>query len=67
MDRVQLVRHWREMRESVKAEWGQLTDHELAGISGDYDLLVAAIHQHTGKPAEEISRRLDELGKKFAA
>lgn len=67
MDRVQLVRHWHEMRDSIKKEWGQLTDHELDGIAGDYDLLVTAIHQHTGKTKEDINRRLDELAKKFAA
>lgn len=67
MDRVQLVRHWHEMRDSIKKEWGQLTDHELDGIAGDYDLLVTAIHQHTGKTKDDINRRLDELAKKFAA
>jgi uncharacterized protein YjbJ (UPF0337 family) len=62
-----MVRKWREMRDSIKKEWGQLTDHELDEIAGDYDLLVTAIHQHTGKSKDEINKRLDELAKKPAA
>lgn len=67
MDRVQMVRKWHDMRDAIKNEWGQLTDHELKEIAGDYDLLVTAIHTHTGKTKEEIDRRLDELAKKSAA
>ena len=67
MDRVQLVRHWHEMRDGIKKEWGQLTDHELDEIAGDYDLLVTAIHTHTGQSKDEVSRRLDEIAKKSAA
>ena len=67
MERTQFVGKWRQLRGPVKQEWSALTEHDLDMIAGDYDLLVAKIHELSGSTREEINRRLDELARKHAA
>jgi uncharacterized protein YjbJ (UPF0337 family) len=52
---------WRQLRGSVKAKWGQLTDNELDEIAGNYELLVGKIQEKYGQTRQEIEQQLDML------
>jgi uncharacterized protein YjbJ (UPF0337 family) len=61
MNRDEFEGKWRQLRGSVKAKWGQLTDNELDEVSGNFELLVGKIQEKYGQTREEIERQLDML------
>jgi uncharacterized protein YjbJ (UPF0337 family) len=63
MNRDELEGKWLQLRGSVKAKWGELTDNELDQIQGNYDMLIGKIQEKYGQTREQIDRQLDELRK----
>jgi uncharacterized protein YjbJ (UPF0337 family) len=61
MNRDEFEGKWRQLRGSVKAKWGQLTDNELDEIAGNYELLVGKIQEKYGHTRQEIEQQLDML------
>jgi uncharacterized protein YjbJ (UPF0337 family) len=61
MNRDELQGKWLQLRGSVKAKWGELTDNELDQIQGNYDMLTGKIQEKYGQTREQIDRQLDEL------
>jgi len=55
---------WRQLRGTVKAKWGKLTDDELDQAEGNYDILVGKIQEKYGQTREAIEREFDTLMKK---
>jgi uncharacterized protein YjbJ (UPF0337 family) len=58
---------WREMRGTIKKQWGKLTDDDLDKIGGNYDQLVGKIQQHYGNSRDDIERRLAQMDRESAA
>lgn len=63
MNSNQFKGKWRQLRGSIKKQWGKLTDDELDQIAGNYDMLVGKIQERYGNMREDIDRRLDEMGR----
>lgn len=61
MNRDEIEGKWHQLRGSVKAKWGQLTDDELDEVSGNFELLVGKIQEKYGQTREEIERQIDML------
>jgi len=40
---------WEQLKGKAKSLWGNLTDDELTETQGDYERLVGAIKEKTGK------------------
>ena len=51
---------WRQLSGSAKAQWGKLTDDELAQIDGDRERLAGLIQSKYGVAREEAERQADE-------
>lgn len=51
---------WKQMKGSVKQEWGKLTDDDLDVIGGARDKLVGKIQERYGIAREEAQKRADE-------
>ncbi len=51
---------WRQLSGSVKAQWGKLTDDEIARIDGDREKLTGQIQEKYGVAREEAERQADE-------
>ena len=51
---------WRELKGSVQAKWGKLTDDEIDQINGNREKLAGKIQAHYGKTKEEVEREIDE-------
>jgi len=61
MNKDQLQGKWRQVRGSIKKEWGRLTDDELDQVQGNYDQLIGKIQERYGTSREEIERRFKAL------
>ncbi|KKL52125.1 hypothetical protein LCGC14_2288630 [marine sediment metagenome] len=58
-DRVQ--GNWKQMKGSVQAEWGKLTDDEIDQAAGDRQMLVGKIQERYGIAKDEAERQVDEF------
>lgn len=55
----QLKGKWHELKGSIRAEWGDLTDQELEQIDGEREKLVGLIQQHYGRTKEQAEEEVD--------
>ena len=51
---------WKQLKGSVKEQWGKLTDDDLTVIAGNRDKLVGKVQERYGIAKEEAQRRADE-------
>ncbi len=49
---------WKQMRGSVKEQWGKLTDDDLDVINGKQDQLVGKIQERYGITREEAAKQI---------
>ena len=57
-DRVQ--GQWKQMKGSVKEQWGKLTDDDLDQIAGRRDQFIGKLQERYGIAKDEAERRADE-------
>jgi uncharacterized protein YjbJ (UPF0337 family) len=67
MNKDELMGKWRQMRGSVKKQWGKLTDDDLDKIGGNYDVLVGRIQELYGKSRDDVERELANMERESAA
>lgn len=60
MNQDQLLGKWKQLRGSVKQQFGKLTDDDLNVISGKRDMLIGKLQERYGYAREEAQRRADE-------
>jgi uncharacterized protein YjbJ (UPF0337 family) len=51
---------WKQMKGSVKEQWGKLTDDDLNVIDGQRDRLIGKLQERYGYAREEAQKRADE-------
>jgi uncharacterized protein YjbJ (UPF0337 family) len=56
----QLEGKWKQLRGSVKQQWGELTDSDLDQIAGRRNVLVGKLQERYGMLREEAQRQADE-------
>jgi len=59
----QIKGKWTQLKGSVKAKWGDLTDDDLAEIEGETEKLAGKLQERYGIEREEAKRRVDEWSK----
>jgi len=60
MNSDQLQGNWKQLKGSVKQQWGKLTDDDLMYINGKTESLVGKLQERYGYAKEEAQRRADE-------
>jgi len=50
--------NWKQVKGRVKRQWGRLTDHQLATVSGRRDQLVGKIQECYGIARDEAERQV---------
>jgi len=50
---------WRQMKGSVKQQWGKLTDDDLDYIAGSRDKLIGRLQERYGIAQDEANRQAD--------
>lgn len=51
---------WKQLKGSLKQQWGKLTDDDLTQIAGSRDQLVGKMQERYGIAKEEAQKRADE-------
>jgi uncharacterized protein YjbJ (UPF0337 family) len=56
----QIEGKWKQLRGSVKQQWGKLTDDDLDQMTGTRDQFVGKVQERYGLAKEEAQRKADE-------
>src|SRR5450432_667315 len=59
----QVEGNWKQMKGSVKQNWGKLTDDDLTVAQGQADALAGRLQERYGMSKEEAKKQLDEFVK----
>jgi len=54
---------WHEVKGSIRAKWGELTDDEIEELDGNREKMVGKIQQKYGVAKEEAEKQVDEWTK----
>jgi uncharacterized protein YjbJ (UPF0337 family) len=60
MNSDQLQGNWKQLKGSVKQQWGKLTDDDLMYINGKTESLIGKLQERYGYAKEEAQKRADE-------
>lgn len=52
---------WKEIKGSVRAKWGELTDDEVEQVAGNTERLAGLIQQKYGHSKEEAKREVNDF------
>ena len=50
---------WKQLKGSVRKQWGQLTDDEVDQVAGDAEVLVGKVQERYGRSREEAEAEVD--------
>ncbi|KGE87202.1 CsbD family protein [Phaeodactylibacter xiamenensis] len=53
--------NWNELKGKLKAQYGELTDDDLAYQQGKEDELIGRIQKRIGESKDEVKRIIDNL------
>ncbi len=56
----QIEGKWKQVKGSVKQQWGKLTDDDLDVIAGQRDKLVGKLQERYGFARDEAQKKADE-------
>jgi uncharacterized protein YjbJ (UPF0337 family) len=59
MNWTQIEGKWDQVKGDVKAQWGKLTDDDLAYVSGQRDKLVGKLEERYGIVREKAQKDVD--------
>jgi uncharacterized protein YjbJ (UPF0337 family) len=54
---------WKQMKGSLQAKWGEISDDEVDQIDGDRQRLVGKLQERYGLAREEAERQVDDWSK----
>jgi uncharacterized protein YjbJ (UPF0337 family) len=54
---------WKQLKGSVKKQWGKLTDDDLDKIQGDSEMLAGKIQEKYGKSKDEAEKEVNDFKK----
>ncbi len=61
MNRDVLAGKWKQVKGSVKEQWGKLTDDDLDVAAGRYDQLAGKLQERYGWAKDRAERELDQF------
>ena len=60
MDWNRFEGNWKQLKGKVKAQWGKLTDDDLALINGNREQLEGKLQEHYGYTKDQVRQQLDD-------
>lgn len=51
---------WKQLKGNVRAQWGKLTDDDIAQIDGKRERLSGVLQERYGKRKEDVEREIDD-------
>lgn len=61
MNTDQFAGQWHQMKGSLKAQWGKLTDDDIDRIEGNHEKLVGKIQAEYGKSKEDAKKEVNDF------
>lgn len=61
MNRDILQGNWKQLKGSIKEQWGELTDDDMMAAEGDFEKLAGRVQERYGITRDEAQRRVDEF------
>jgi uncharacterized protein YjbJ (UPF0337 family) len=59
----QIKGKWHQVKGSIRAKWGELTDDEIEELDGNREKMVGKIQEKYGVAKEEAEKQVDEWTK----
>lgn len=63
----QIQGNWKQLKGSVRTQWGKLTDDDLEVIAGRRDRLIGKVQERYGLAKDEAERKVKEWEDRQAA
>jgi uncharacterized protein YjbJ (UPF0337 family) len=60
MDWQRFEGNWKQLKGNVKAQWGDLTDDDLAVINGKREILEGKLQERYGYTKDQVRQQLDD-------
>lgn len=60
MDWNRVEGSWKQVSGKVKAQWGELTDDDMAQIDGNREQLEGKLQERYGKTKDEVKKEVDD-------
>ena len=51
---------WKQMKGSIQAKWGEITDDDFARIKGNRDQLVGIVQEKYGKDKDRVRKEVND-------
>lgn len=67
MNTDQLEGKWKQLKGTVRAKWGKLTDDDVQYIAGNTERFVGRLQERYGIKKEEAQKQLDDWQKAHEA
>jgi uncharacterized protein YjbJ (UPF0337 family) len=61
MNKDEVKGKWHQLKGTVKAQWGKLTDDDLARVNGDYEKLTGLLEERYGYAREQAEKEVKEF------
>jgi uncharacterized protein YjbJ (UPF0337 family) len=59
--------NWRELKGTLRSQWGKLTDDDLENIAGKKEALLGRLQQAYGYKKDQAERELDQFLKTISS
>lgn len=50
---------WKQIKGSIQAKWGDITDDEFDRVKGDREKLIGLIQERYGRHKDEVKKEVD--------
>jgi uncharacterized protein YjbJ (UPF0337 family) len=51
---------WKQMKGSIQAKWGEITDDEFDQVKGNRERLIGLVQEKYGKRKDEVKKEVDD-------
>ncbi|MDP1931153.1 MAG: CsbD family protein [Gammaproteobacteria bacterium] len=51
---------WKQMKGTIQAKWGEITDDDFARIEGNRDRLVGIVQEKYGKDKDRVRKEVND-------
>ena len=51
---------WKQLKGSVQAKWGEITDDEFDQVKGNRERLIGLVQEKYGKKKDDVRREVDD-------
>ena len=54
---------WKQLKGSIQAKWGEITDDEFEQVKGNRERLIGLVQEKYGKKKDDVRKEVDDYFK----